>query len=150
MSAESNLGIVLNKSQLNPITAPVKANTIITGGTLVWTNHPEGSHAASPGAKCGQVGVSEADSDNSNGAKGDKIVCLFGSGAIVTSLAGGDIAPTDGRLKVGKDGRVVPIGDSDGAGLHIADYRGKRGESGSIGRDISSSKDGDEISIMLR
>lgn len=150
MFGSSDLGIISNKSDLNPTTATVKANTKIIRGTLVWTNHPEGAHAASPGAKCGQVGVSEADSDNSNGAKGDKIVCLFGSGAIVTSLAGGDIAPTDTRLKAGMNGRVVPMGDSDGAGLHIADYHGKRGESGSIGRDISSSKDGDEISIMLR
>ena len=93
-------GDVINRADVKDvITGPVAASTSLVIG-LVYEDAANGwKQAPVDGSISGQkMYWLDRDTDNSSGSLGDKIITVYGDGAIVVGKADGAI-PVDGRVK---------------------------------------------------
>lgn len=121
----------------------VAAGRLLERGMLVTLDWP--AVPAGPGAMRGTVGVLENGSDNRGGGDGDKAVCVLGSGTIICARAGEEIGADQVRLKAGKGGTVVPMGDGDDERLWVARVRGNT----QVGGRASAVRAGSEVDVIM-
>lgn len=170
------LGNIRNRTEVYDVQAhKVAAGLLLFPGDIVGKIHTAaaGLNVAETDAKQGQVGVIEngsnnvgitnADGTTEGGRVGDTSVEVWGKGTIICVRAVEAIDPdTELRLKVKRaaDDRnfpahaqtayFVPMVDGDEDHLNVANYLGKTGEAGGVGRDITAAAKDDEIWVELQ
>ena len=160
---ERKLGTIKNKSEVYDIELrPVAAGQNLTRGSIINRLLPFVQQAnlakqtlvetdlADNALIRGSIGMIEADSDNTTGEDGRKVVQIFGHQTIGICRAAGAIDPTKGRrLRVGANGGLVQLKPGEPEAFHIANYLGLPGEDGQVYVKASPATTGQEIEVLI-